>query len=279
MEVSAQTGVTTFSSVATRESLQVGGYYLRITRDDMGGLAYLYDPKNEASEGLDSNVTAFASGISTYNPVVIASTNTTTTTTTTTGFTGLFGGVGKITFVKTPFESGVGSTYYPRIYHYSMRLYTNNGLNNVVRTIGMTRTVTQPDIIFTAGDLTSTTQSPPYQETLVRSGAFITTGQPTGVGVNNVYPAVIAPELIVTLNNSGQVTYNDSAFTDQDSNLGLGFIWGSFNGSTNAPIAFLGGGAAGLAELEAEVLSQSSGTEVGVYNPVGINTSTIVVGQ
>jgi hypothetical protein len=279
MEQAQQTGAP-FSCVATREALQVGGYYLRITRDDMGGLKYLYSKNRYVNEGLDGNATVSAANAAslatTYNPVIITTTNTTTTATSNI-FAGLFGGVEKITFVKTPYDSVLGTGYAPRTYHYTMPWVTNGAL----RTVSVTRTITAPDIIFTAGDLTFPGPDP-YQVTLLRTGNFITYGEPVAPGgaVSTVYPAVIAPEMVVTLNNSGQVYYNETGFLDQDNSLELGYIWGSFNGSTNPPIPFPTG--TSLEEIEAQVLG--AGPEaglgvfgLGVYNPVlGTNVTTAV---
>ena len=56
-EETVQAGAPQFSAVATREALEVGGYYLRITRDDMGGLRYLYRHNRYVNEGFDANTT------------------------------------------------------------------------------------------------------------------------------------------------------------------------------------------------------------------------------
>jgi hypothetical protein len=279
MEQTAQAGAPPFSSVATRETLQVGGYYLRITRDDMGGLKYLYRSDQYVNEGLDSNSVVGAS-ISAYNPVSTTETNTTTTTTTTTGFSGLFGGVEKITFVKTPYDSVLGSGFFPKVYHYSIPWVTNGQLKN----LNVTRTITQPDIIFTAGNLTFP-GAPPFQETLVRSSSFLTYGFAVSVGVGDPLstPRVITPEMIVTLNNSGQVIYNEgltagTSFLGEANNIGLGFLWGSFNGSTNAPIPFPTG--TSIEEVEGQVLSAGEEvSDIGIYNPVSSTSTNVTTGQ
>jgi hypothetical protein len=153
----------------------------------------------------------------------------------------------------------------------------------------VTRTVIAPDIIFTAGDLTFPGPQN-FQETLVRSSptgtppGFITYGDAVSPGTLNngllgapiVTPSVITPELVVTLNNSGQVYYNRGTssieYNDQANAVALGFIWGSFNGSTNAPIPFPTG--TSIEEIEAQVLSAGPETEIGIYNPLAPSTST-----
>jgi hypothetical protein len=286
MEESAQAGTPPFSAVATREALQVGGYYLRITRDDMGGLRYLYRHNRYVNEALPADSTAntnvlAANGAGSitgiFNPIntnsitnLITSTNSLTNTIA--PFTGLLGGVEKITYVKTPYDSLLGTSFRPRTNHYTIPWVTNGVLIN----LPVTRTILQPDIIFTAGDLTFAGPAP-FQETVVRSSGFITTSNVSPGAVNTeallVTPSVITPQMVVTFNNSGQVYYNQGTpFADQANAIGVGFIWGSFNGSTNAPIAFPTG--ASVDAISAEVIgSGPETTEIGAsynltYNPV-----------
>jgi hypothetical protein len=268
MEQAVQVGVPQFSAVATREALQVGGYYLRITRDDMGGLRYLYRHNRYVNEGFDTNTT-ISTAIPGYNPVNLAATNSVGGT-----FSALLGGVEKITFVKTSYDSTLGTGFTPITYSYSIPWVTNG----VLRSLSVTRTITAPDIIFTAGDITFPGPFP-YQETLIRSSGFITYGAAVSPGTVNagatiVTPSVITPEMVVTFNNSGQVYYNEgTAFNDQANAIDLGFIWGSFNGSTNAPVPFPTG--TSVNEIEDQVLSSGPETvQIGVYNPLSSSTST-----
>ncbi len=272
MEKAVQVGSPAFSCVATREALEVGGYYLRITRDDMGGLRYLYRHNRYVNEGFDANTTITTSG-GTWSPINLTASNAVGGT-----FSALVGGVEKITFVKTPYDSLLGTAFTPRTYHYTIPWVTNGAL----RSLTVTRTVTAPDIIFTAGDLTFPGPAP-YQQTLARISpigtppGFITYGEAVSPGLVNaatvVTPAVIASELVVTFNNSGQVYYNrGTQFLDQNSIIDLGFIWGSFNGSTNTPIPFPTG--TSIDEIEAQVLSAGSETEIGIYNPLVSSVST-----
>jgi hypothetical protein len=302
MEEAVQAGFSQFSSVATRETLQLGGYYLRITRDDMGGLKYLYPHNRYVNEGFDTNellgaisaaqaAAAAAAGQGGYNPVSFVVTNGVTNVVTNllatnavTNVGGVYialvGGVEKITFVKTPYDSQLGTYFAPITYHYTMPWVSNY----VIRTLNVTRTVTAPDIIFTAGDLTFPGPDP-YQETLARTspGAnFITYGDAVSPGAVNTQatittPSVITPELVITLNNTGQVYYNvGTEFTDQANAPDIGFIWGTFNGSTNAPIAYPTG--ASIGEIQNEVLSAGPETmQVGV-NGVTVTSNSVPVG-
>jgi hypothetical protein len=275
-EQAAQVGSPPLSCVATREALEVGGYYLRITRDDMGGLRYLYRHDRYVNEGFDTNTTIGTSG-GTWNPISLTATNVGGV------FSALVGGVEKITFVKTPYDSLLGTGFTPITNHYTIPWVTNG----VLRSLSVTRTVTVPDIIFTAGDLTFPGPDN-YQQTLARisptgtPAGFITYGEAPMPGAVNttateVTPAVITPELVVTLNNSGQVYYNEGTkFVTQGSIVDLGFIWGSFNGSTNAPIPFPTG--TSIEEIEAQVLSAGPETEIGIYNPLASSTNATTAG-
>ena len=277
MEQAVQAGSPPFSAVATREALQLGGYYLRITRDDMGGLRYLYSHDHHVNEGFDTNTILSTSASGTYTPISLTASNS--------GgvggvFSALVGGVEKITFVKTPYNSVLGDTFTPITYHYTIPWVTNG----VLRSLSVTRRVAAPDIVFTAGDLTFPGPFP-FQETLARSSGFIIYGQAISPGNGNsgilgaapVTPSVITPEMVVTFNNSGQVYYNQAtAFNDQNTAVDVGFIWGSFNGSTNAPIPFPTG--TSIEEIEAQVLSAGPEVEIGTYNavssPAATNTTT-----
>jgi hypothetical protein len=149
-------------------------------------------------------------------------------------------------------------------------MYNTNGS---LISLPFIRTVTAPDIVFTAADLTFPGPDP-YQVTVERSSGFITYGAAVSTGVDTITPSVITPEMVVTLNNSGQVTYNESeGFDDQASSYELGYIWGSFNGSTNAPIAFPTG--TSIAAVEAAVLSAGTNGAIGTgtYIPVSIATN------
>ena len=277
MEQAVQAGAPPFSCVATREALQVGGYYLRITRDDMGGLRYLYRRDRYVNEGFDIN-TSITTTSGTYTPISLQGSN---------GigvggaFSALVGGVEKITFVKTPYDSELGTSFAPITYHYSIPMATNNALQSLT----VTRVVTAPDIIFTAGDLTFPGPSP-FQETPVRSANFITYCAEVSPGAASagavvVTPSVISPEMVVTFNNSGQVYYNEGTqFYDQNIAIALGFVWASFNGSTNAPIPFPNG--TSLAQIEAQVLSAGQETELNTFVPVSTiittNTTTTASG-
>jgi hypothetical protein len=243
----------------------------------MGGLKYLYRHNRYVSEGVATNALVSVSQLSSWEPI---STNGIVEGGGVADFAGLLGGVEKVTFVQTPFDSLIGTTFTPRTYKYTM----STVINGAIRTLNVTRTVTTPDIIFTAGDLVE--PGPDNFEIAVArnnpGGNFITYGQAvspgTAVDPNIITPAVLSPGLIITLNNDGQIFYNatylggGSGFLDQDNAIGQGFIWGSFNGTTNAPIAFPNG--TSIQQLESQVLNSGLSTTLSSpYSPVGIITN------
>ena len=228
-----------FTAVATPEGLELGGYYLGLTRDDMGGLQFLYKKNNYAFQSLDSNTVA-SPFVSSWEAV-----NTTNSITGISNFSGLLGGAEKITFVKVAYDSLLGTNFAPIIYNYTMPYVTNYQLSK----LQVTRTVTAPDILFTAADL-------------INSEALF--NYLTLVVLDNVGPVFfnINPGFLVAPVGS----YLEYPI----------FNWGSFDGSTNPPILYPNGSS--LAELEQQVLS-GEGLSVPVYpwapvlNPSATNTT------
>jgi hypothetical protein len=255
----ASTAHFTFTAVATFQSLQPGGFYLGITRDDMGGLAYLYNKGRYVYEGLDSNAVAAGFG-STWSPVVTTATNTTGGTATTNSFSGILGGVEKINFVKVNFDSLLGANFNPIIYNYTIPMITNGMLG----TLHVTRTITAPDILFTAADLVGTAY--PLQDPLLtRSVTFVSNNLASPGG--GITASVISPVELITFNNVTPIYYNQtSSFLDESTSAFPILLWGSFNGSTNAPIIYPTG--TSIADLYQQVISGGTSLPVGTYNPL-----------
>jgi hypothetical protein len=272
MEQTAQTGLPPFSAVATREGLQVGGYYVGFTRDDVGGLRFLYKHNRYVNEALEANDVISESILnSSWSPVETTNVSVTVTTgALTAGFAGLLGGVEKIRFVKTEYDSALGTVFHPLIYHYTIPWLTNG----VVRTLGVTRTVTAPDIIFTAGNLTFPGPYP-FELSLNRTGSFSTVGAAVSPGENTVTPSVILPEMVVTFNNSGPIYYQEgNGINAQENSYELGFLWGAFDGSTNAPVLFPTGSS--IEDVETQVVSSGFQTQTLTWQPYAVATNATV---
>ena len=270
IELPTDTTTTRFTAVATGQGLQFGGYYLNMTRDDMGGLQFLYNKGNYAFQGLDSNTVLTALGNSTWEAV-----NTTNEITGVSNFFGLLGGVEKITFVKVNYDSLLNPGFTPITYHYTIPVVTNSRLSQ----LSVTRTITAPDVIFTARDLI-VSEAPANYTALVMTNTFIqTTYVSPGGGVT---PSTINASLVVTLNNVGPIIYNAfPGFMDSTNFLETPISnWGTFDGSTNPPIVYPNGFS--LAEMEEEVLQGGTTAPLnpwaGVLNPNATNTTTTGAG-
>jgi hypothetical protein len=254
-----------FTAVATYFAQQVGGYYLGITRDDMGGLAYLYRTDNFVYQNLDSNSVVTGVNDSTYNPVNTGATNNASS-----NYAGIFGGVNKITYVKVAFDSQIGQAFTPIIYNYSLPVLTNNTL----RTVRVSRTVTQPDIIFASGDLVGPAFTYPLTYNAVeRQYNFITNGA-ASLGTAVVQPSTITAQEVITFNNVTPI-YIDASPSFLDSMNTFEYpilLWGSFNNTTNAPVVFPNGSS--ILALEQQILNSGPTITVGTYNPLLSPTST-----
>jgi hypothetical protein len=256
------------TAVATYQSLQKGGFYLGLTRDDFGGLRYLYRKNNFNNENLDPTCVAGQSG-SPWTIVVTTNTTTTTaggtaTTVTATNFQGLLGGVEKINFVKVKYNSTLGTAFLTNTAHFTIPVLTNGQVSS----LPVTRTIPAPDIIFTAADL-ALPSVPPSDIPFARTVTFVTTTVPVSPG-GGVLPSVIAPQFVVTFSKVGPIYFNeDFYFLSQNQILAYpNFIWGSFDGSTNAPIVFPIGSS--ITTLEDEAAS-GGGIPFSTWDPVSTN--------
>jgi hypothetical protein len=250
----------TYTAVSTLYAQEPGGYYLGLTYDDMGGLKYLYSQDNLAYEALDPTalVTSISSesssweGVTSTNATGVA-TGTATGAVTGSNFVGYLGGVEKITYVKFPSDTLLGGALTPRKFSYTLTYLTNGAVNR----LNVTRTVTAPDIVFSAADLVGNTLggAPFTYNGSARNFAFIASG--AAVVANGVVPEVISPGETITLNNVTPFWVNETpSFLDQQSVLEYpGLYWGSFDGSTNAPILYPNGSS--LSDLIAELYSGS----------------------
>jgi len=267
----------TFTAVATRYALAPGGYYLGLTYDDVGGLKYLYSENNLAFEALDptsvaSSLTAGGSpwdGVSETNGVAGAGGSA--------FVAGYLGGVEKITYVKLPSATILGGTFTPRTFSYNISALTTKG---ALTSLHITRTVTQPDIVFSAGDLVgNTTGGAPFTySAYARNFNFINSG--AAVVGTGVVPEVISPQETITFNDVAPIFVN---FTTTFLNGGTGefpiLLWGSFDGTTNTPVLYPSGSS--IAQLTAALFSganSSSGSQSTTWLGLTLGTNAAAVG-
>jgi len=139
-------------------------------------------------------------------------------------------GVDKVRFVRADFDSLLG------------QFFTNNVVfadtfitNGFLRQQLVQRILTQPDIRFSAADLGLDPDGNPYL--FNRTLTFQTAPQssvPAGTALDG--PGVIGLPVELTFSKIGPWFLN---IGDGDETVGSrGTVWGSFNGSTNAPVLF-----------------------------------------
>ncbi len=120
---------------------------------------------------------------------------------------------------------------------------------------------------------------------MARHGGFAFINSGAAVAANGVVPEVISPGETVIFNNVTPFWVNESpSFLDQQSVLEYpGLYWGTFDGSTNAPILYPNGSS--VSDLTAALFNGSNGGSQGTQAntwyglSLGTNTAAGVAGQ
>jgi hypothetical protein len=239
-EVQADTLALGFSSVAGG-ALNFGQFYTGLTRDDIGGLRYVYRNSNFNRESLAPGSTG-SFFTSPWTPVG-SGTNTNTVN------IALRPGIDQFVFRPARFDSLLGQ------FIVATNLYSDSFVtNNQVRTQRIQRSITAPDILFTAEDLGLDAGGVPVaiRRTTAAAPTWINNNLLNGAA-NLAGPGVITPQIVIAFNKVGPFILNVTPFSlDELNNNGLGFIWGSFDGSTNAPVVYPIGTT--IQDLESQVL-------------------------
>lgn len=149
--------------------------------------------------------------------------------------TALRQGVEQIRFVRRDYDSLVGTFFEPITNEYNLVILTNNSLQ-VQRT---RRVVTAPDIVISAEDLgTVVVQSsigPAFARRTISFSASNNIAPLNG-------PGTMENPIEFTFNKVGPFYYNFSGAASLDEATQLPeLIWGSFDGSTNAPVIYPNG--------------------------------------
>jgi hypothetical protein len=236
----ANTTAFQFTAVATQQGLVYGGFYLNLTRDDVGGLKYLYRANNYNNEALPADAIV-APVSSPWTPVNTLFTNLIATNT-----GALRGGIEKVSFVKTSFDSVFGTGFTPRTIRYSVPVVTNF---HVIQQ-SVTRRILQPDIVFKAGDLTGGLFNATYQRS---APVVITNSALTGINGSGAGPGAFGPQATIIFNKVGPLLLNATDFFLDETTSTPSFQWGSFDGSTNAPIVYPSG--TSIMAIESQVLN------------------------
>jgi hypothetical protein len=180
-------------------------YYIGLSRDDVGGLSYLYGTNNFALENLIPGVQGAGTNASNYVNTAVRP------------------GVGKITFQRLTNDSCHGG-FLPMTICYQDSYLTNDTLQHQT----LERVVIQPDILFTAAHLGFNQYS--------RTGAsnWINNGAPSQNG-----PGVIQPPVAINFGHVGPtISHIDNTYSGPEDLQFQLSAWGSFDGTTNAPIVY-----------------------------------------
>lgn len=232
----------------------VGAFYSGLTRDDVGGLRYLYHPGRTNVESLPINSVAggqggggsgggFTGGSPWTITIPFISTNAVAATNVTTGTAGLVdlawrGGVDKLALIRIDPDPFIAQYRIPLTLRYSERVFDATRNRFVTQTVE--RVFTRPDITFTAEDIgTAPNVAIPY-EVARNIGAFNNRGaENSGIGRPAAGPGTIdagATGSIISFNKIGPWSFNVSETSEDDSIRG--FIFGSFDGTTNSPTVY-----------------------------------------
>lgn len=237
------------SGINGNDMLQVGGFWTGLTRDDVGGLRYIYRRNNFNVENAPTNsaragIGAVTSG-GTDSPWVVPIFGTNATGTAIPGGNTNFvdlslrAGIGKVRFERLRSESGLGN-FISNSVAFVDRFITNG----VERQQTLVRSQIVPDILFDAGDL----QAGEATAGLFSHGTASITWNSTGDGTTTFGPGTIppsvggTPSLSLTFQTVGPSINNGILngvfFVSEANSLGENFRWGSFDGSTEEPFVY-----------------------------------------
>jgi hypothetical protein len=238
---------------ALSELLTPGMFFTGLTRDDAGSLRYLlrpdnYNVENLVTNGLNGGTSLFtlAPGSennpwlpagATISSLLLTNAAATNTVTLTNNFVvnALRPGVDKVTFVRVDYDSLENTTPTPYLIQYQDRFVSNS----VVRSQSVQRVVTVPDIIFSAADLGVDAGGLPFffvrsdTSNWANNNALNT---PPGT-LAHAGPGVVQGPVNITFSNIGPWYYTVNDGSGQPNAIS-GFVWGSFDGTTNPPIAY-----------------------------------------
>ena len=227
--------------------LPPGGFWTGLTRDDVGGLHYIYRSKNYNIENAPTNSLGAGLGSSSGGDspwtVPVVSTNAGTIAGSTTNFvdSALRPGIGKISFERMTQESQLGP-FFSNTVRWVDRYITNNA----IRQQTLVRAQVAPDILFDAGDLQGGDGGPPGFVLDSRTVLNWSPG-PAVDGTTTFGPGVIppgdaaGPTFTITYNTVGPMFLNSIIggrfFVTEESAVNIA-VWGSFDGSADEPFVY-----------------------------------------
>ena len=250
-----------------------GFYWTQLTRDDIGGLKHIYRSSNFNPENSIPGVTDGSGGVPVVDPNAgqqpvgifpggadftdfpgiigdpgesptdfpIISTNTLPVGPPAPGAVGVAapaairGGIDYIGMERSDYDALLGVYFEPRTYRYNETILTNNR----IAFRSLTRTVTQPDIIFDARDLQGgdATQGWFIWQSTSAEG-WLNSDALDGIAGDDYGPGVITPPFRISFNTAGEAYYNSPIFGVSEEDALRFLKWGWFDGSTNDPVVF-----------------------------------------
>ncbi len=158
------------------------------------------------------------------------------------------GGPGKVAFVRVDTDPLLGQYITPVTIRYPETVINAQGV--AVQTLTQ-RVITSPDILFTAADVGTFANSTPVVYRILNT----TYTQVLNPGAGTLVPAgpgIIEPGIEFAFSKVGPWVFNTRDTAEIEGTLG--FVWGSFDGSTNTPIVYPQGATA--QELESKLFDQ-----------------------
>ncbi|MBC8003171.1 MAG: hypothetical protein H7X97_11355 [Opitutaceae bacterium] len=215
-------------------SIGLGRFYTGLTRDDVGGLRYMLRKSNRNYENILPDMLPAAGGP--WTPV--GGTNNQGTNLLVN--VALREGVDKVVFKQMRNEFGIGLLI-PQTNKYTDEFFVSNGRGGGRLAKQKTqRGLVLPDILFTADDISTPGPYPAVAARVDTGNWQDNSGANTQGGLGlNAGPGVIQPPIVITFNNVGDFNFNMvPGFVDEATPLVSGWVWGSFDGTTNAPFVY-----------------------------------------
>lgn len=238
------------TSVASWPNARLSGnYYNTLSRDDVGGLKYIYRTDNYNVETLPVGTSASAGGVgvsqlngssSIWTPVLPNLTNTVATIATNLVDRGLRPGIGKLNFHRVEYDNVFGD-FLPVSVKDQDVVITNGFLTRQ----SVERLLTAgPDLVFTAEDVNAVG---------VRGGIGFTNFDPISTVAGDAGPGAINVPYQISLSKVGPRWINNTPFFLREDNALIGSTFGSYDGTSNEPVVYPD--TASIQELEAAIAS------------------------
>jgi hypothetical protein len=148
-------------------------------------------------------------------------------------------GVEKITFIRGAYDSLLGQFFQPVTNNLNLKMVTNSAVISQT----FRRIVAQPDILITADDLGLTAAI--TRSIQLNSNSALP---------NLPGPGLVEPNKVITFSKTGPGFINIGPFFMDEQTGSASFVWGSFDGGTNAPIVYPSG--TSIMDYESGVLMQ-----------------------